>query len=182
MTDKEIIIDGVNVAGCYFCKNNFELTDIEGLQKCSEIRDCFYKQLQRKTQELEQLQEDYTELELRHNDSYKEFLKLKQECEERKEIFKEYAKSPHYNNTEFKQERDSLIQEIQYNNRYKQALEKIEEILKCYANSSMGELQPNGTYKYIFGNSLINGKKCIHYDPRKAQEGLKIINEVKDAD
>lgn len=55
MTDKEIIINGVNVAGCYFCKNSFELTDFEGIQKCSEIRDCFYKQLQRKEQECEEL-------------------------------------------------------------------------------------------------------------------------------
>lgn len=58
MTDKEIIIDGVNVAGCYFCKNSFELTDFKGIQKCSDIRDCFYKQLQRKTQECEELKEE----------------------------------------------------------------------------------------------------------------------------
>lgn len=54
----------------------------------------------------------------------------KQECKELKEKHNEYVKTHHYNNAEFKQERDSLIQEISHKNHYKQALERIEKIIK----------------------------------------------------
>lgn len=60
MTDKEIIIDGVDVAGCkYFnrfgsiCHNKNLCCD------CEKNQDCYYKQLARKTQECEEL---HTEL------------------------------------------------------------------------------------------------------------------------
>lgn len=49
MTDKEIIIDGVNVAGCkYYFYGDCNI-EHDG---CTENPNCMYKQLQRKEQEL----------------------------------------------------------------------------------------------------------------------------------
>ena len=62
MTDKEIIIDGVNVAECmhfdkvsysfgntYYCMCDGNMSDI-----CQENSNCYYKQLKRKEQECEE--------------------------------------------------------------------------------------------------------------------------------
>lgn len=64
MTDKEIIIDGVDVSGCkylntfsdcdgyhYYC----DLADDIKNEYCEYYKDCYYKQLARKTQECEEL-------------------------------------------------------------------------------------------------------------------------------
>ena len=67
MTDKQIIIDGVDVSGCKHYKHNDENSgwssctskDEEHIHAvnplCCEKEDCLYKQLARKTQENEEL-------------------------------------------------------------------------------------------------------------------------------
>ena len=55
-----------------------------------------------------------------------------------------------------------------------QKLKQLKPILEYYANSYIGEKQLDGRYRYDLGD--VN---CILYDPRKAEEGLKIINEVE---
>ena len=60
MTDKQIIIDGVDVAGCedygyrgkarYWCHNYDE--------PCTDYPNCYYKQLKRKEQECEELKHE----------------------------------------------------------------------------------------------------------------------------
>lgn len=55
-----------------------------------------------------------------------------------------------------------------------QKLEKIKPILEYYTHSYIGVKQLDGTYKY----ELYNGN-FIFYNPRKAKEGLKIIDEVE---
>ena len=104
MTDKEKIInDGVDVSKCRFYCNGAceEITDEDGgyIDKCTEYFDCYFKQLQRKEQECEELrikliQKDEasmffnTPIEGWDNDPCKicqyknEFEKLKQECDE----------------------------------------------------------------------------------------------------
>lgn len=64
MTDKQIIINGVDVAGCkYFnrfrsiCHNKNLCCD------CEKNQDCHYKQLARKEQECEELKNEYWKLE-----------------------------------------------------------------------------------------------------------------------
>lgn len=52
--DKEIIIDGVNVARCIYYGSQENCT-IRNHQKCSSFLNCYYKQLQRKEQECEEL-------------------------------------------------------------------------------------------------------------------------------
>lgn len=57
MTDKQIIIDGVDVSGCscrYYAYNK-HLCSIIGDDLCEEHSDCLYKQLKRKEQEVDVL-------------------------------------------------------------------------------------------------------------------------------
>lgn len=83
MTDKEIIIDGVNITGCTWC--DFEpdaepycrINDGEDLT-CEDNPNCYYKQLKRKEQECEELKKYISEKEgigedcdyCKHNDKY----------------------------------------------------------------------------------------------------------------
>lgn len=65
MTDKEIIIDGVNFAGCMhydkpYCDQSYLgegglLKNTPNPKKCEGRKNCYYKQLQRKTQECEEI-------------------------------------------------------------------------------------------------------------------------------
>lgn len=65
MADKEIIIDGVNVAGCISFEENLKICCYEDIREdkipfvnfCCENKDCYYKQLQRKEQECKKLKE-----------------------------------------------------------------------------------------------------------------------------
>ena len=65
MTDKQIIIDGVDVSGCkWFCKWNSKCSLFDcpygGHPQCdnSELYDCDHKQLKRKEQECEELKKE----------------------------------------------------------------------------------------------------------------------------
>lgn len=107
MTDKQIIIDGVDVSGCkYFCKftticRNENIGRVVR-PRCKNVVDCYYKQLKRaknqivdlnkmveaKEQECEELQEKmkaYDEVYSNH-DVLNERNKLKQTLTEIKEI------------------------------------------------------------------------------------------------
>ena len=57
MTDKQIIIDGVDVSGCvYFCNGYCNENDVA--YKCNlNNENCYYKQLKRKEQECDRLKE-----------------------------------------------------------------------------------------------------------------------------
>lgn len=80
ITDKEkIIIDGVDVNECaYFDYEN------EGTKECyaysneCEANNCYFKQLARKTQECEELKEEYTELKLENKELYRILADLKE--------------------------------------------------------------------------------------------------------
>lgn len=63
MTDKEIIIDGVNVAECKYHSStpSSELCYMKG-NKCNDNPNCYYKQLKRKTQECEELKKKFKNL------------------------------------------------------------------------------------------------------------------------
>lgn len=96
--DKEIIIDGVNVGGCeilqkhsvlneYYCHHVDETT---GLFKCCKNKpNCYYKQLKRKEQELQQLKAEKdlykTWYRAKHSDVENELDRLKAENEKLKE-------------------------------------------------------------------------------------------------
>ena len=61
MTDKEIIIDGVDVSGCKYClkMTKYRCTIQRDIYKWlwEEDPNCYYKQLKRKEQECEELKE-----------------------------------------------------------------------------------------------------------------------------
>ena len=94
MTDKQLIIDGVDVSGCeYYNKDdktcrevngNYD-TDICEFDKC-ENYNCCYKQLKRKEQEVQQAMDNYVQLDLQRVKEYNELVDLykakEQECEE----------------------------------------------------------------------------------------------------
>ena len=77
-----------------------------------------------------------------------------------------------------------MLYDLQFeNDKLKQTLTEIKPILELYANSKIGEEQPDGTYKYSgkYSGKYIesNGLVCINYDPRPAREGLKKISECE---
>ena len=98
MTDKQIIIDDVDVSGCEFynkddktCREingNYD-TDICEFDKC-ENSNCCYKQLKHKEQEVQQAMDNYVQLDLQRVKEYNKLVDLykakEQECEELKRL------------------------------------------------------------------------------------------------
>lgn len=68
MTDKEIIIDGIDVSKCeFYCEEYCNLSNdrnerLPFAEKCTGYCDCCFKQLKRKEQECEELKEKQKEL------------------------------------------------------------------------------------------------------------------------
>ena len=99
MTDKPIIIDGVDVSGCkYFdccnkeCKAEYYIMhgyEIVKYDSCIDNPNCYYKQLIRKERECQQAMDNYVQLDLQRVKEYNELVDLykakEQECEELKE-------------------------------------------------------------------------------------------------
>ena len=119
MTNKEqIIIDGVNVKDCRrrigkdnYCRYFKRL--------CSDNNfNCVWKQLARKTQEYEQLEEKYEALKLENQEGYEIVAELKHECEEYKKQL------------EFERTHRTVIDAER--NRYRKALMDIEEYINQY--------------------------------------------------
>lgn len=102
-----------------------------------------------------------------------EKIKLEQECEELKKeleaVYNDCKGCPTCN--------EALYNANLYAKKYrklKQTLIEIKPILDFYANSNMGEEQPDRTYKI-----LSNGSYIIIYDPKPARQALQKINEVE---
>lgn len=114
--------------------------------------------------ELDQLKFDSAELEKRHNDSFEQFKQLKAENEELKKTIQLQNKMQ----MEVCEEKNSELYQL------KQTLTEIKPILEFYANSKMGEEQPDRTYKI-----LLSGGCIMAYDPKPAREALRKINEVE---
>ena len=106
MTDKQIIIDGVDVSGCekqgetiagITCGNGERIrlaNEIITKHKlCKDNPNCVYKQLKRKEQELQQAMDNYVQLDLQRVKEYNELVDLykakEQECERLKWYLKE---------------------------------------------------------------------------------------------
>lgn len=98
MTDKEIIIDGIDVSKCEYFKDGmcYAECDLEGYTdwecKDTELSNCYFKQLARKTQECEELKVYAQRQENQREEYYKEYLKLSQECEKYKQSLDEIEK------------------------------------------------------------------------------------------
>ena len=97
MTDKQIIIDGVDVSGYeFYNKDDKTCREVNGkydidiceFDKC-ENSNCYFKQLKRKEQELQEAMDNYVQLDLQRVKEYNELVELykakEQECEKLKE-------------------------------------------------------------------------------------------------
>lgn len=134
MTDKEIIIDGVDVSGCeYACntafgKNGCKHPMMKNIY-CSKNPNCYFKQFARKTQELEQYktskQASYEALQKQCNELELQNRKLKQECEALK-------------SESFTREELITIQEKDID-RYRKVLEEIEEYSNTYFDKEVSK-------------------------------------------
>lgn len=90
-----------------------------------------------------------------------------------------------------KDEECNLRPVVSYNDykALKDKLEKVRQTLEHYANSKIGTLQPDGTYRLDTSNPVdvlfrcepnqVLGSCFYTYDPRPAKEALKIIGETK---
>ena len=173
MTDKHIIIDGVDVSGCEYSFKQFDNWIGKDVVMCDCTLGCrcepkenhckFYmyyleQQLKHKEQECEKLKEelqaqrDFTahEQKLIYCVAYDESCKTGNDCKQKKCIFKDNIK-------------------------LKQTLAEIKPILEFYANSNMGEEQPDKTY-----HIMLNGCYIMVYDPKPARQALQKISEVED--
>ena len=128
MEHKPIYLDGVDVSKCEFymhydygkfshgCSLH---KDMFGLPVCCDIadccKDCYFKQLARKTQECEQLKEKYEALKLENQEGYEIVDELKHEYEELENKIKKLRKN--------------LALEIEASDRYRKALKEIEEVI-----------------------------------------------------
>lgn len=150
MTDKEIIIDGVDITECdHFSMGlpafNDPCTLYPHQTRCSKNKNCYFKQLQRKEQECEELKErlkckcfdpksnnnrciSYNRIAEDYERDLQRLTKITQEYEELKRTISTLEGV----NKLFENNLDSSFIKIV---RYKQALEKIEEI----ANSNRCE-------------------------------------------
>ena len=168
MTDKEQIIYTEEI--CPYCDSTVELPPFKGIYECPECKElivccsmceeqscneCKYtlltqgkEQLARKTQECENLKEDYKELEQRHNEAFQDFERLKKECEELTELLKLRT-----NDRINKLERAIIRRNVKID-RYRKALEEIEEFCITYSDNHDAYVT---VYKYIL--DIINKAK-----------------------
>ena len=148
MTDKPIIIDGVDVSKCGHyhygkCEIDYDEwnNEIIHYNECQNNPNCYFKQLKSK----------------------------EQECEELKKTI--MYKCPQCGEEYLSPIGASLYEE---NNKLGQTLAEIKPILEFYANSNMGEEQPDKTY-----HIMLNGSYIMVYDPKPARQALQKISEVE---
>ena len=159
MTDKQIIIHGVDVSGCnrlntfpmqYGEPHEICLTSLEqwgGQEKyCKDRPNCYYKQLKRSEAQCEAMFVTHTDLE-------KKYKAKEQECEELKKQLMQKSEVDMFFNTPIEGWSNDPCGIC----RYKQTLTEIKPILEYYANSTIGEEQEDGTYRielsYKYGSS-----------------------------
>ena len=95
MTDKNII-DEVNVSRCKYFNNGWcllsESCDVIKYKSCGDmtLADCYYRNWQRKEQEVQQAMDNYVQLDLKRVKEYNELVDLykakEQECEALKRL------------------------------------------------------------------------------------------------
>lgn len=162
MTDKQIIIDGIDVSECIYFKMNNKMPMCRacnsgvGSPYCEYHKDCYYKQLKRKEQECEKLKAELKNfqdmarkgldefkdvggcwgcgLQLQLNQDIQDIKQLKAENDELKEKVKELRQGwINCDNERNLQEANSEFRQ-RVINRYKQTLMEIEEIAKNMNN------------------------------------------------
>lgn len=148
MTDKQIIIDGVDVSGCehyedhtlYDCNETCEINGGIVCTKCKDNPNCYYKQLKHKEQECQELMDNYVKLDNQRVREYNELVdkykSKKQECERLK------------NGSGFWGRTTSRLQDK--NNQLKQTLAEIKEMCSSVKDvenvNSLYDAKQSGMY------------------------------------
>ena len=181
MTDKEIIIDGVDVSRCsnYDHDSYFECKD--GCCHCDEIPNCYFKQLKHKEQECEELHNrtasiiynltggrlSYSTYTLEGcEDAYRDQLSIDveratKELEEENEILK----SENFTFEELIKTQEELI------DNYKQALERIKKVISDFPSEGVRDIpQTQMEYTQYF----------LSINEAKLQKILNIIYEARE--
>ena len=148
MTDKQIIINGYDVSGCLRLQDDNISCELGG--KCQSWDNCYYKQLKRKEQECERLEEELNDLTRDIKTSLIvekiKFDQLKKENEELK-----------ITNQSYKLHWEVYLKNTEQNLKYKQALTKIKEI--CNNNDELkGEFNLVDCDKYKYGKHNLANK------------------------
>lgn len=104
----QIIIDGVDVSGCKYYKYKFCYCSkgVDGLEKkCYDYPNCYYKQLARKTEECQKLEETVDNLLKIQHQLAANCEKYRQTIEEIKEAAEKLINyTPEYDNCYYKEE------------------------------------------------------------------------------
>lgn len=152
MTDKEIIIDGVNVARCMHLACGMCTTTRDSYGDCEcrcddyDMTNCYYKQLHRKEQELKNEKEAArNELEIYNQacldlkneleETEYKLWRLQAENEELKEKVEDFAKK--YSKQYQINENKGYLKLEKELDRYKQALEEIKELINHCDNQDI---------------------------------------------
>ena len=139
MTNKPIIIDGVDVSKCkyfdcdskeckaeYYVRYGYEIVEYDS---CRKNKNCYYKQLQREKQECQQAMDNYVQLDLQRVKEYNELVDLykakEQECEELKSDLTDLSKIIDCKN-------GTILTFEEQLDRLKQTLAEIKEICNEY--------------------------------------------------
>ena len=163
MTDKQIIIDGVDVSECEFCDwkgSNFPQCRIRSasFKSFCEGYKCYYKQLQREKQNSQEAR-DTAIKEFNRAEELKTLLKRKeQECEKLKRQYKELGQCSKRLKDYYDKEKETR------SNRFlklKQTLTEIKEIAD--ENIRIADLEGlNGVYRRGLAKQII--QKCEEVD------------------
>ena len=153
---------------CCFCNPNVELNDIEKQRKCVEVTECFRRQLDQLKAENEELKKQLTILD---DEDVVVEITVKQ--------FEEYKKLK----AENKHLNELLNQALKDYDRTSRTLAEIKPILELYANSTLGEIREDGSYKIEMTFSDIHTPCAfLIYDPKPAKKALERVIEVLNND
>lgn len=157
LCQEQTIINGVDVGGCkylntfsdcdgyhYYC----DLADDIKNEYCEHYRDCYFKQLARKTQLSIEQSKELIRLRQELKESTVKNKNLKQECEELKEKYEE-----------IKEDRYNLNMEMYTLDRYRTALEKVEGMLQAIVETNKVYPLQSNLYKTLNIISKVKGGK-----------------------
>lgn len=140
MTDKEqIIIDGVDVSECkhyerhsfYDCNETCEDNGAIVCTNCEDNPDCYFKQLARKEQEINNVQEYYKELRSNVTELANKYVQLRRQLKEKEQECEELKAES------FTREELITIQEKDIDH-YRRAFEEIDKIINNIFDRCLG--------------------------------------------
>lgn len=171
MTDKQIIIDGIDVSGCCCYENSKCLWTKRYYENnivpdCEKVKDCYYKRMMHTGAELNIHKTDKERAYKRIEELQTELKAKEQECEELKKQLN------------FAYEVSEI--EFQRYQKLKQTLTEIKEVLQYYKNSKIGVDKGNGVFEFEVSNDNVLGGKLIYcYDTNPAKQALQKISECE---